>query len=236
MRSIQTGRYNSRRTASLLQNIRTSGLLNVEHKYHAANHQQVIAQDIGAATCAAMGTDAVLNAIPRGDGPDMCVGQKYAITSIHLQGVVEFAATIFAGPGAGLSPVARIMIVIDHQNNGNTVSEPHQCYDNPAGTVYDVFTTRNINNMKRFTVLRDLTLEKGACGLTHDGANYVTQAKSVSFSYYHKFKKPLIVTRDAATTTGVRSTIRDNCIDILAVSQDTASIIAYRSRVRFTDS
>lgn len=237
MRSVQTARFNNRRTASLLQNIRTSGLLNVEQKYRASNWQQIVSQDIGAATTAAMNTNALLNDIPRGDGPTECVGQKYAITSLHLQGVVEFAATIFAGPGGGLSPIARIMIVIDHQNNGNVAAEPHQCYDNPASP-YDVFTTRNINNMKRFTVLRDLTVEKGSCGLTWNTvtANYVTQAKSVSWSYYHKFKKPLIVTRDAATTTGVRSAVRDNCIDIYAISQDSASLIAYRSRIRFTDS
>lgn len=216
-----------------LPNIRTGGVIGLEYKFKSNNVQQVIAQDITGA--AAMPLDATLTNIPRGDGASARTGCKVAITSIHVKGVIEFAATSFAGPGGGISPVARIMLVIDHQNNGLAAAQPADCYDNPSGTIHDVFTTRSIDNSKRYTVLRDMTLAKGPCGLTHDGANYVSQVVSVPFNIYHKFKKPLMIKYNDTAATGARADIRDNSIDLYCLAQDSASVITYRSRVRYVD-
>lgn len=217
-------------------NIRSSGLLSVEYKFKAQNHQQVIAQEVS--LMSAMVADNCLNNVAQGNGASERLGLKYAITSVHVKGVVEFAATLFAGPGGGLSPVARIMLVIDKENNGQTAASPDLCYDNPGGvpiSPQDVFTTRNISNSRRFHVLRDLMLDKGPCGLTHDGSNYVTQAVSVPFDIYHKFKTPLVVNCTAGSPGGARNVIRSNALDLYAISQDSASIITYRSRIRYTD-
>ena len=217
-------------------NIRRSGLLSIEYKFKANNHQQVISQDV--ASMAAMVADNCLNNVAQGNGSGNRIGQKYAITSVHVKGVIEFAATVFAGPGGGLSPVARIMLVIDKENNGNTVSQPDRCYDNPgagASTVQDVFATRAIADSRRYRVLRDITLHKGPCGITYDGTNYVTQAVSCPFDIYHKFNTPVIVNCDTNALTGSRASIRSNAVDLYAISQDSASVITYRSRIRFTD-
>lgn len=218
------------------KNIRFGGLIGLEQKFCNTQLQHNISRDISGAR--ADGANECLNNVPQGSGAEQRNGLKYAIHSLHVDGVIEFGASTFAGPGGGLSPVGRVMLVIDHQNNAATTFNPADVWYNPgtaANTVFDVFAKRNVDNMPRFTVLMDKILEAGPRGLAWDGTNYVSQAVSKYFSYYKVFKKPIIVHHSVGSTGGGIQDIRDNCFHICALAQDTGSILTWKARIRYTD-
>lgn len=205
----------------------------MEQKFRDNTYQQAIATELSTAMADPGPNTRPLNGLQEGTDQSERIGRISYVSSIHVHGHVQFPAEVFGGPGGGTTSKARLVLVVDKQANAAQMSAVDYLA-NITGTLYDTEAFANLQNSDRFMLLRDLVIDEGSKGLTHDGTNYVSQAILKSFQINHYFRTPLKVFHQTAGT-DTFSSIRRNQIHLIAIGHKASIILSYNARVRFYD-
>lgn len=170
----------------------------------------------------------------QGDGESDRDGRVYYIQSVHVKGAITTSATESEAAPEG-DGYARVILYWDTQSNK---AEATATDIMDAGGTDDFLAFRNLQNSKRFIVLKDKIIKIKPM-LTNEGAiNSFSQAPSYQFFKFNKkFKKPIKV-RCTGTTANV-SSVSDNNFGIAALVNSQTNIpaaqIQYQARIRFRD-
>jgi hypothetical protein len=215
------------------KNKRTGGYIDIEKKFKDEDVDQLITNDMSLANSLADPGPNLrpLNGIAQGDDQDQRIGRVTYLKSIHLKGRVVFAAAFTAGV-APITHKVRLLLVLDKQANGASITASNVLSD-PGATGMDVEAHYKPENVSRFTILRDFTLDEGVNAGFYDGSQLGKTATVRSFSIDHTFKSPLKVVHVGATDTF--GTITTNQIHLIALADNTSSQLRYVSRVHFYD-
>jgi len=231
------GRARTRRARRYFrkQNYQWGGMLGVERKYFdtsLGNQTMSNQADWSAAGNVLDPAIGCLNAPVQGTTALTRVGLRYNITELHVQGTVQWVAEANQ-TAAENAPIVCWALVMDKQPNGATITA-NLVYQNPAnvgGTVNAPL--RNLQYAKRFKVLKQWTEVLIPTTMTYDGTNMEQGGNAVQFEYFKQFKKPIRV-----ETVGNAGTIADNvncAFHMIGLTTNTAVIMSYNSRIRFTD-
>jgi hypothetical protein len=214
-------------------NKRTGGYIGIEKKFKDYNYQDLITNEITNATAIADPgpRTSPINGLTQGDTETERVGRVTYLKSIHIKGRVVFAAS-FTGAIAPISHKVRLLLVIDKQSNGANISAASVLADR-SGTGFDVEAHYNPENVSRFQILRDFTLDEGANGGFYNGSQLGKTATTRSFSIDHTFSKPLKIVH--AGNVNTYAGIATNQVHLIALADNVSSQLTYVSRVRFYD-
>jgi len=232
-------RYRRMRSTPKSRNKRTGGYIGVEKKFKDYNYDELITNEITNATAIAdPGPSGVrsgpLNGVIHGDSENERIGRVTYLKSVHLKGYIQFAAsTPIAGGIMPISHRVRLILVLDKQANGATISAASVLADR-SGTVQDLNAHYNLENVSRFKILRDFVLDEGVNAAAGDGAGlFGKSATNKTFSIDHTFRTPLKVVHIGSL--GTYATISTNQLHLIAIADNVSSRLVYVSRVRFFD-
>lgn len=169
-----------------------------------------------------------------GDAANSRDGKKITVNSVTVKGYIQWDDQINQTAPDIMGPVF-IALVQDNQTNGAQLNGEDVFTNVPA--LSGLPPLRNQNFRKRFRVLRFKTIIPPMPSMTWDGTNIEQSGKIIPFTFYHRFKSPLIVNFNLGTTASVASVL-DKSFHILcngAVSEATAKI-AYNAEILFSDS
>lgn len=237
-RQMQTRRLAaSKNTGSALAmvNKRTGGYEDMENKFVDYEVSDKTISTTWAGSEIDPTTPSSISTAAQGDGENQRDGRVYYINSVHVNGVVEAPAQEDIN-GAYSDTEVRILLVWDTQTNAAQAQGEEVMSEASTADSYNSF--RNLQNSKRFVVLKDKRLKlilSRAENSTDSGSLNVNGVTS-KFSMNKKFKKPIKV-RCTGTTATVAS-ISDNSLHLYCVSTPsglaTAPVISYISRCRFS--
>lgn len=170
-----------------------------------------------------------VSAVAQGDGESQRDGRKYSIHSVHIRG------TIYSNALDSVASVneilVRVCLVWDQQTNVQQLNAEDVMLAVAAGE--DTKSFRNLSNSSRFKVLKNFEAVLPRPQVNEGAVNlFATQRASISFSWDVKFKVPIKVI--CSGTTAAITSITDNSLHIIGVADNTAAIMSYTSRVRFT--
>ncbi len=168
----------------------------------------------------------VVSTIGRGTGPNQRIGRNFTIRSIQMRYQLI--------KPAGLDQATfRILVILDRQTNGATFNGNAIIVD---GDAFDDTTWRgyrNLENISRFEILWDKTIDLNA--ESHDNALTTIAPTTISGTYYKKvnIKVEMSGTAEVATL----SDIKDNSIHVRQCSSNSPAdnvLFKYTFRIRFT--
>lgn len=170
----------------------------------------------------------------QGDGESQRDGRVYYINSVHVNGQCYIPPSESQlDPGiVGTLTHVRIILYWDTQTNGAQATAT-DIMDSSGSVDYLAF--RNLQNSKRFIVLKDKRVAIRPFFVNEGSANlFATAQNSVVWRMNKKFKKPIKV-RCTGTTANV-SSISDSNIGVIAIADSVASspVIRYQARIRFS--
>ncbi len=212
-------------------NVRTGGFMGLERKFKDYEVSADSFTTVWAGGEMDDGTALSLSAVAQGDGEDQRDGRVYTIHSVHIRGYVELSSL-----EDSVSPIndviARIALVWDTQTNGAQLNAEDVYLTTSAGK--DVNSFRNLQESKRFIVLKEKTMTLKAYGQTNAGAQnlYTNGAVRIHFKINKAFKNGIKV-RCKGTTATVAS-ISDNSLHLIGTANATTVVLNYESRIRFT--
>ncbi len=226
-----TSRKRPRRAeaAVMVTNPRVGGFLGFENKFLDLE----VTDDAFATSWAAMNPASsvdCISAVAQGDGESNRDGRVYFINSIHLRGTIDMpVAESAAAPRSDV--YARIALVWDTQANAATVTATDVM---DGGQTEDWLAFRNLQNTKRFRVLKDMTRRIVVSQQMNEGAVnlFASTGAIVPWTMNVRFKKPVKVT--CVGTTGVIASISDNAFHVIGCANSTVCELNYQSRIRFT--
>lgn len=166
-----------------------------------------------------------LNQVPQGAGAYNRVGSKIHITKIHVHG--RLYQSEYTG-GSNASQRVRLIMFQDTQVNGNPPTTSNAVLATP-----DVYSFQNLGTTDRFKILKDITLSLNRTPFWN-GSSQVSPEyqRTVNFSV----NTNITVTFDPyGAATGDISTIRDNNIGLLGISESGDVSFMGTSRIRFYD-
>lgn len=174
-----------------------------------------------------------LSAVAQGDGESQRDGRVYYINSCHLKGYLS-RDPVAGGAAPSADMLVRLVLYWDTQTN-SAQSQGEEVML-PVGGGDDIQSFRNLQNSKRFIVLKDKTYRVPASMANVGDSTTATFSQGkilIPFSMNKKFKKPIKV-RCTGTTQNV-SSISDNSLHLIGVcSTGNGAQISYVSRVRFS--
>lgn len=159
-----------------------------------------------------------LNLIPQGTTDTTRIGRKCTIKRIMMRGIMTNSAAADDGD------VVRIIIYHDKQCNGTAATAVMIL------ETADVKAFRNLDNSKRFTIIKDWYTAWNSHSLDVAGSGFAITRRTLSF--YKNCSIPLTFDN----TTGALTEIRDNNIGILFISQQADDTnLEWTSRISFSD-
>ncbi len=216
------GKYRVRPRRRRQLNLRTGGFLGIENKFVDFQTDS----DAFALTWARMedATFDSVSGIVQGNGESQRIGRKVTLTSIHIKYRV-FANAVESQTAPQPDLVGRLVLVLDTQTNAAALTAT-DVMDN--GQTDDLLSFRNLANTKRFRVLWDnkWKLNIGDAQFGEGAANLFAHGAVVSrvMSYNLRFKKPITVLYNATATDGTISTVVDNSLHIIGISNSTNAL------------
>lgn len=183
-------------------------------------------------------TDSALIPSANGTGYGMFQNNKYYLKQIRVRGVVRAAAV---PDSADVHPasIVRLVLIKDNQPGGNQAQGEDVFADMGVSQQCNFsFLKMSTATAGRFQILADewVTLQPAIAGT--DGANTVSQVhQSHTFSFKHKFLKPIQVLAKSNSTTPTTASLA-NCNIFLLAHCDNAygeTSISGCSRAYFTD-
>ncbi len=151
------------------------------------------------------------------------VGRKCTIKRILFR---YECGLIAVNQGTGIPDVIRVILYIDKQANGLTITNT----DLVESDDYQSFN--NLANSGRFRVLMDRTHSLQMTAGGWDGTGVDFPATVASFSFYKKCAIPL----EFSGTTGALTELRSNNINLMVCSKNGTSFFNSKMRFRFSDS
>lgn len=160
--------------------------------------------------------------VAQGDAENQRIGRKITIKKINIRGTLPYVE----GATNTASEWTRIMVVLDKQCNGTTVTPDLYLQ------TQDVYSYRNLVNSSRFQTLweRKFTFNK-----TPYWNGTAALAPEAVMTWNVNLKGNWTIEYDATATTGAVTTIRSNNIFILAINETGATQIKGTVRIRYTD-
>lgn len=214
-------------TKSKRSNARIGGFLGIEHKFSDLNYNQALVTSLTGAE-ASPTAEGCLNAIARGDGESERDGRRVRMTSIQIDGLINFEAQTQASPEGG--HYVRVLLVIDKQTNGAQMNS-EDLFRNPGDANLEINAHYSMQNVARYKVLKDILVWSHARNAVWNGSNTLTASSQVPFH----MKLPLNQTvHFGSGSTAQIANIRDYSVHILAFgSVGMSGKIQYVSRLRF---
>ncbi len=173
-----------------------------------------------------------LSTIVQGDGGSNRDGRRATFHSIFINGSIDYP-TKTNQSATTLQTEVFICLVLDKQTNG-LLLQSESVYDNVVGTTTGgVLLQRNLQQSKRFTVLRTRRVLMPIPFSVFDGTNFEQYGAHKQWAMYHTFKTPVIANYSTTGESIANST--DNSLSLLAFtsSVDLNPTITYSSRLRF---
>jgi hypothetical protein len=174
-----------------------------------------------------------LNGVSQGDGETQRDGRNFMMKSIMLRGFVDTTLQESQNTPVGDS-IVRLCLVMDKQTNAAQMNA-EDCMD--GGVPVDTISFRNLENSRRFKVLKDITLKiEGSKGAMNEGAANLFANGNVQtpFQIYHDFKRPVrVTTNGTGGTVGAITDVSLHLIGVTNAASGTNNTLYYSSRLRF---
>jgi len=170
-----------------------------------------------------------LNAIAQGDGPSNREGRQAVMKSIWIKGKINWSS-LDSTVIAARKPV-RLILFIDKQTNSAQFNSEDVLVD-PTATELDMCAFTDLENQKRFKILKDMVVQAPVAATTSDADTIHTGFYSKYFSIFKK----LNFTTNYTGTTAVVAGIMDNSLHLIALSDQGATDtvkLSYNARLRF---
>lgn len=215
--------------------IRTQSSLLIEKKYF---ERETVAAAVGNTLATAKIITPVVG-IQTGTGQNNRVGHRISITQLSYYGIVKMPERNNQAYSVVNDDILRVMVVIDKQTNGVTLSVADLLDNTNTGTVGNVHSFRNLTSTTRFRILKDEFVHIDGNPPIHDtsaGAttsNYACPVRRLPMEYHYKFEKPLLI--EYTSTTGAIAEIKSNNIYIVFLSHNGVVEVGGVTRVRYMD-
>ena len=210
-----------RKIAYALSNARTGGFVGRELKF-MNTLRDGLARNTLANAMFDNGTMLCLNGVSQGTGESQRLGRRMVITSIQIKWQAKWQNNFSTGDGL------RVLLVLDKQTNGAQMSAS----DALEASTAEVMSHRNLENVQRFSILKDFTIHDKNFSHYYNGISSTTQARHQHGQFIHKFKGGLHVN---FTGTGATvADIADNSLHCVLLSTvDSSTYFWIDSRIRF---
>ncbi len=213
-------------------NARTSGFQGIEKKFVDAIGTNIAFTTGWAGLQPTSGITNSISVPSQGVGESQHLGRTYFINSIHVRGWLTKPA--IQGSATPISTLRyRFVIVLDKQTNATAITGTDVM---DAGAGIDTSSFRNLQNSHRFRILYDTgarMLIPQQAGSEGGGDFFFHTLTNVPFRINKTFKTPIKV-RCENTTADVAS-VADNSISIIGLASDTALLMSYDTRCRFSE-
>lgn len=177
-----------------------------------------------------------LSAPAQGGGATDRIGDEIAITSVHIRGMVYFAAQLFdpsTPANIPVTPAIRIALVQDNQTNQTQMLST----DLYATGTSVITALRNMSNTRRFTVLKEIDYSPEM--VTTSGYGTANACYTMARDWYwqidHVFKTPVKVRFEVGATSADVANVIDKSLHLIAYTSNTDMDpqILYNARIRF---
>ncbi len=200
-------------------------------RFRAGMHSElkwhdIVVSDVTVVLGGTIQNGGTVNIIAQGVGASQRVGRRIHVKSIHWHyGVKQREADGVASPSE--ANACRIILYVDKQCNGTTAAVTDILRTD------DAYSFRNLDNVMRFDILLDktvqaLTLGGGGDGITSDW---------VGGRMNGTFNKTCNIPIEYSANTGALTEIRSNNIGVLLVGFTNDALMQFTStmRLRYTD-
>lgn len=213
------------------RNYRTGGFLGVEKKFYDTSLTQATLAVTATAAEHNPSATVSLNTVAQGDGESNRDGRQLSMDTITLKGAIEIPTGVDKTT-VPLSCYCYVAIVLDKQTNGALLNS-EDVFINEGGInslVGNPF--RNLQFIKRFSVLASKRIFIPAQTTQYDGTNIEWGGKHIPFTLNAKLKGMKVTFKG---TTAAISNIVDNGLNVIAycTSVATAPVLSYKARLRF---
>lgn len=213
-------------------NVRTGGFQGIELKFYDTS---LIAAALVAptdATGAEVDPSAtiVLNSVIQADGEENRDGRQITMKKISVRGVITCPSqTNQTVPET--STVVYIALVLDKQTNKATINSEDVFKNEGGNSATAASPFRNLQNIKRFSILKTVTLILPQVQSVWDGTNFEQYGSTTPFEIH----KDLNLSVNYAGTTETVLNITDNSLHLIAFCNDVSMVpnISYNARLRF---
>ncbi len=213
-------------------NQRTGGFVDIENKFLDSElTSTALAATWTSLNPSGTGCTDSISVPAQGDGESERDGRVFYINSVHVNGFFQIPAAESAVAPPRVTFV-RVILYWDTQTNA---AEATATDIMDGGGSVDVLGFRNLQNSKRFIVLKDKLMKITPMSTNEGAVNlFATGVQQIHFKFNKKFAKPIKV-RTSGTTANV-NVCTDNNLGIAALCDVTtqAPTIQYQARVRFS--
>jgi len=243
-RAISTARAASRsaQVAALRRRmdrtVPTRSLLGTEVKFFDEdNGDSATAIPIALAACTGLelnpDSNGLCMSVPSaGAGANQVEGSKMAIISIQIKGTINKAPQIDQ-TAAEANDNVFLALVMDTQTNGAFLNS-EDVFRSGGIAANGINMIRNLSFRDRFRVLKSKTFQLSQTPISWDGTNIEQAGANVSFNWFVKFKKPVIVNFLATgSSAGDITDVRDVSIQLVGCATSANCTLTYNSRMRF---
>lgn len=202
--------------------VRTDLGTSVELKYIDQSYATAAISNSIAGAFANPLTEGALNSIALGDGESDRDGRKVLLKSIHIRG----AMYRLTETSIGSDLVARLIVFLDTQTNGAEAA-PELLIN--TGAVHPEYAYRNMQQTKRFKVLKDGIFVLSQNAAAGGNTTVVSGPGATLFDWNFNVHIPVIY----SGATEVIASIVDNSIQVYCMASGNDCTLRYESRIRF---
>lgn len=219
------------------RNVRTGGFEGIERKFFdtfvTATALTAPTNMAGAEIFPEADIEKALNTMIAGTGESDRIGRKINMKSINIRGIVNIPADATA-PTAS-TPTVFIALILDMQTNATMYSSEDVYKNIGASALLATSPFRELENVRRFKVLKTVRMPLNLVAIAHDGTNLEMSGTNTPFEFYVDLKS-IQVNYIADGQAGEIAMIADNSLHILATVDDVGYVptISFNSRLRFT--
>lgn len=227
-------RYRRRsKTTGVYANPRIGGFLGTELKFY---DQSLEAGALTAPTNATGGehdpsSTVMIMSVGQGDGETNRDGRSIVMMSIGLKGMVRIPRAIDQTVLKDTC-IVFIALVLDTQTNATQINSEDVYLNKSADANLATMPFRNLENSRRFTVLKTRTLSIGHPQVSWDGTNIEQAGMTRRWDMFVNLNKMKV---NFKGTTQTIANITDNSLHVIAwcSNVDLAPVLYYNSRLRF---
>lgn len=234
-------RYTAPKKKTPRYNIRTGGFIGMNVKYADSwNTGTALTAPTGATggeiggTIAGTGAVSQLVGISQGTGESQRIGNEVRYSSLYLTGNVSCASQVDQ-TALDVGTKVFLALVLDTQTNGAQLNS-EDVYSNPSATaLLAANPIRNMEQSKRFKVLKTWRHSFEPPAVSYDGANIEQGGLTWDFECFLDMDIPQQHKLVAAT--GVVSDVVDNSFHLIGFTNSTqlAPTVYYNCRARYVD-
>ncbi len=157
-----------------------------------------------------------------GTGSSQRIGRQIAVRSIHVKLMCVLPTTT---AGANASDSMSVWVVLDKQCNGATFT-----FANLFGS--DILDHRNLDNVRRFKVLKKVSFNIAGAGFAGDGT---TNDVGNRVKYFEIHLSNVYIPIDFDADAGTIADMTSNNIAVVTVSQLGVATMAFITRIRYSE-